>query len=182
MRYLILIFLLVVMTMSCDPTKAYRPQIETLSKEWKDSDIRVREAFKSLQGNIGSVQALKPSMQLSPEVLKTKSEAEKRILEEMKLAFDTQIEGLAGLTSTADQFMADWNTNSQMMSSLEQALENKKFENDPEATIQKLNDVLLGVDPVINNWKTKSEGALNTATAAYRNMFPILFPHQSGSN
>ncbi|MFZ1256940.1 MAG: hypothetical protein WAR77_11325, partial [Saprospiraceae bacterium] len=88
-------------------------------------------------------------------------------MDSMKIAFNSQIEGITGLASEVTSFATSWQEMSGKLASLKDGLAAGKLEGDVMAQVNELKSAVMDASTKADGWKNKLESAKVAAMAAY---------------
>ena len=165
--------LTIALLIACNPLSKHREAIEALSSEWQAMAVKVHEGDSSVAASHETVNFLKDNFTQAAGNTKLKK-AELDYIEEMRQAYQAQLDGLSKMLEERGTFLQKWDEHAQKLKLLTEGLKAGKYEGDAAKEIDQLQAFLIEATEVTENWIKRSEGAKTTALTAYRNVFPFL--------
>ena len=172
MKY-VLSLLTIAILIACNPLSKHREAIEALDAEWQAMAVKVHEGDSSVASSHQTVNFLKDNFTQAASNTKLKK-AELDYIEEMRQAYQAQLDGLSKMLEDKGPFLQKWAENAKKLNLLKEGLKVGKYEGDPAKEIEQLQAFMIEATEVTENWAKRSEGAKTTALTAYRNVFPFL--------
>ncbi|MBK9222245.1 MAG: hypothetical protein IPO16_08995 [Saprospiraceae bacterium] len=167
MKKFIAILVPVLFVIACKNVEQFRAPIEALSADWEKATTSVTEAGSMLGAAQASLAALKDSLVVDPKMAAKMKPEVIASMDSMKIAFNSQIEGITGLASEVTSFATSWQEMSGKLASLKDGLAAGKLEGDVMAQVNELKSAVMDASTKADGWKNKLESAKVAAMAAY---------------
>lgn len=167
MKKLIAILIPVLFIFACNNTEQFRAPIEALSADWEKATTDVTEAGSMIGAAQTSLASLKDSFNVDPMKAAKMKPAMNATLDSLKMAFNTQLEGINGLASEVTSYAANWQEMSTKLAALKDGLATSKLEGDVMAQVNELKSAAADATAKAEAWKSKLDVYKTSAMAAY---------------
>lgn len=173
MKYYVLSALLIGLTASCGTDKKLKEQLPTVVYEWGEATRKLDEAVTKLDQNINSIEIMSLAVKQVKDKSLTLSPANQERLKEMTVAFDAQFNGLKGMKDQLAEYHNQWKAGSLLLQSIEEGVNKGKAIKGSEEKLDSLSLKIPEVEPKVEEWNRRSEGALMTAIKANQEILKL---------
>ncbi len=121
--------LTIALLIACNPLSKHREAIEALSSEWQAMAVKVHEGDSSVAASHETVNFLKDNFTQAAGNTKLKK-AELDYIEEMRQAYQAQLDGLSKMVEDKGPFLQKWDEHAKKLNLLTEGLKAGKYEGD----------------------------------------------------
>lgn len=168
MKNLVILSTFVLFVFACKNVDQFRAPIETLAADWAKTGTMVSDAGAEVNSVISSLTSLQDSLTV-PATSKLNA-ATTTMLDSLKNAYMSQVQGLGGVANEITAFTQNWTTLTADVDALSMGLKDGKLEGDVLAKVKSLTENITSAATTVDGWKSTAAAAKEAAMSLY-NMY-----------